>query len=104
MNRSKEGEHTHCPVEIRNLSCDGPEVSIRGMDPRIHRRFAKICGAGFFSSVAQGSIAVGKFSGNFGSEVAAKIMHPLPGTKKWCFFRTRSRQCRPFVHQPSKRG
>ncbi|GIY02976.1 hypothetical protein CDAR_407571 [Caerostris darwini] len=48
---------------------------------------SEACGAGFFSSVAQGTIAVGKFASNVDGEVAAiseaaKVMLPLPGIDK----------------------
>ncbi|GIX81484.1 hypothetical protein CDAR_224711 [Caerostris darwini] len=48
---------------------------------------SEVCGAGFFFSVAQGSIAVGKLASNFDGEVAAigeaaRVMLSLPDTKK----------------------
>ncbi|GIY05596.1 hypothetical protein CDAR_90911 [Caerostris darwini] len=58
----------------------------------------------FFSSVVQGSLAVGKFASNFVGEVAAiseaaRVILPPPG-----FSWTQSRQCSSYVHPPSKKG
>ncbi|GIY33573.1 hypothetical protein CDAR_116131 [Caerostris darwini] len=70
---------------------------------------SEACSSGFFFSVAQGSIAVSKSATNFDSVVAAiseaaRVMLPLPSTKKVVFLpNSISAICWPYVHLQFKK-